>query len=251
MAFKKVIIRDLRNAIASGTLRPGQRITETALCRQYGISRTPVREILKQLEKEGLVRIVPNAGARVVDLSTEDVSNIYEMQIVLEGASARFACGLVTDQEIRRLQECQFMIENAIAQKNLDLVFELNTRFHMLLCEFTKNPYLIQIRRNFATLMSRFGRFATYIPRHLDASLQEHPKIIDALRKRNAALAEFLAREHFEKAKEYMSAYIENLQKANEDTTGAMPIHRYKRVAQTESGRRHLNTGRRKGNALG
>ena len=244
MALKKAIIRDLRNGIAGGTLRPGQRVTETAICRQYGISRTPVREILKQLEKEGLVRIIPNAGARVVDLSTKDVSDIYEMQIVLEGASARFACEHITDEEIRKLQECQFMIEKAIAQKNLDLVFELNTRFHMLLSEFTKNPYLVEIRTNFATLMNRFGRFATYIPRHLDASLQEHPKIIDALTKRNAPLAEFLARDHFERAKEYMSAYVDNLQKGSEGITGAGPIRRSKSVVRTGAGKRRINSKR-------
>lgn len=249
MALKQTIVRDLRNSIAGGALRPGERITEAALCRQYNISRTPVREVLKQLEKEGLVKIIPNAGARIIDLSSEDVSNIYEMQIVLEGASARFACEHVTDQEIKKLQECQFMIEKAIAQKNMDLVFELNTRFHMLLSEFTKNPYLIEIRKNFATLMSRFGRFATYIPRHLDASLQDHPKIIEALTKRNGAMAEFLARDHFEKAKEYMSVYVENLGKTDEDTRTAL-IHRGKNVGRSKGGKGRNNKTRHKENAL-
>ena len=236
MAFKKTIIRDLRNNIADGTLRPGERITEAALCQRFSISRTSARDVLKQLEKEGVVKIIPNAGARVVDLSTEDVSNIYEMQIVLEGASARFACEHITDQEIKKLRECQFMIEKAIAQKNLDLVFELNTGFHMLLSEFSKNPYLVEIRKNFATLMSRFGRFATYIPRHLDASLQDHPKVIDALAKRNSAMAEFLAREHFEKAKEYMSDYVQNVLTKPDSHTGAAARHRSR--ARSNSGQR-------------
>jgi DNA-binding GntR family transcriptional regulator len=243
MALKKAIIRDLRNSIAGGALKPGQRITETAICRQYSISRTPVREILKELEREGLVRIIPNAGARVVDLSTKDVSDIYDMQIVLEGAGARFACEHVTDDQIKKLRECQFMMEEAIAQKNLDLVFELNYRFHMLLTEFTENPYLIEIRKNFAALMGRFGRLATYIPQHLDASLQEHPKMIDALTKRNGALAEFLAREHFARAKEYMSAYAENLRKGTEDTTGSGPIPRSKSVVRTKVGKKRIKKG--------
>jgi DNA-binding GntR family transcriptional regulator len=212
MVLKETILRDLRNTIASGTLKPRERITETAICRQYGISRTPVREILKQLEKEGLVRISPNAGARVADFSVKDVSNIYEIFITLEGAGARFACREASNEDIRKLEECQFIMEKAIGQKNLELVFELNSRFHMLITEFTGNPYLIEIRRNFSTLMSRFGRLATFIPRHLQGALEEHPKIIDAIVKRNAALAEFLAREHIEKAKAYMSAYVEQLQ---------------------------------------
>ncbi len=226
MGFKKTIIRDLRNNIADGSLRPGERITEAALCQRFSVSRTSAREVLKQLEKEGLVKIIPNAGARVVDLSTEDVSNIYEMQIVLEGASARFACEHITDQQIKKLRECQFMIEKAIAQRNPDLVFELNARFHMLLSRSTNNPYLVEIRKNFATLMSRFGRFATYIPRHLDASLRDHPKIIDALARRNGAMAEFLAREHFEKAKEYMSGYVQNVLTKSDDKAGAEEQHR-------------------------
>ena len=83
----------------------------------YGVSRTPVREILKQLEKEGLVRISPNAGAGVADFSVTDVSNIYEIFITLEGAGARFACREASDGEIKKLEECQFMIEKAIGQK--------------------------------------------------------------------------------------------------------------------------------------
>jgi len=211
MVLKEAILRDLRNAIAGGTLKPRERITEAALCRQYGVSRTPVREILKQLEKEGLVRISPNAGARVADFSLQDVSNLYEIFVTLEGAGARLACREARDDDIGKLEECQFMMERAIAEPNLDLVFELNTRFHMLITECTANPYLIEIRRNFSTLMSRFGRLATFIPRHLQGALEEHPKIIDAIEKRNAALAEFLAREHMEKARTYMSAYVQQL----------------------------------------
>jgi DNA-binding GntR family transcriptional regulator len=221
MVLKETILRDLRNGIAGGKLRPRERITEAALCRQYGVSRTPVREILKQLEKEGLVRISPNAGARVTDFSVKDVSNIYEIFIALEGAGARFACREASDEEIKKLEECQFMIEKAIGQKNLELVFELNSRFHMLITEFTRNPYLIEIRRNFSTLMSRFGRLATFIPRHLQGALEEHPKIIDAIVKRNAALAEFLAKEHIEKAKEYMSAYVQHLHEEGENKKDA------------------------------
>jgi DNA-binding GntR family transcriptional regulator len=144
------------------------------------------------------------------------VSNIYEIFVTLEGAGARLACREARDDDIRRLEECQFMMEKAIAEPNLDLVFELNARFHMLITECTANPYLIEIRRNFSTLMSRFGRLATFIPRHLQGALDEHPKIIDAIAKRNAALAEFLAREHMEKAQAYMSVYVQQLQKEAE-----------------------------------
>ena len=213
MVFKEAILRDLRDAIAKGEIRPGDRLKENAISSRFGVSRTPVREILKQLEKEGLVRISPNHGAKVVALTTKDVADIYEMLITLEGAAARLACSEIGDQEIGKLKEYQFMTEKAISKRNIELVLELNVKFHALLTECSRNPYLAETRRNYRNILNPFGRFVAFIPQFLEATLEEHPKIIEAIISRNAPLAEFLAREHMEKAKVRMLEYIRCLQK--------------------------------------
>ena len=213
MALKETIIRDLRNGIINGEIKPGEHITEHSICRRFGVSRTPAREILRQLEQEGLVKINPNSGARVPEFSIKDISDVYEVLIIFEGAAARFACSQITDEEIRKLKDCQFMMEKTSSQKNLDLVFELNIKFHTLITEFTKNPYFIGIRKNFEPLVNRFARLAKFIPTNLEKILKDHPKIIDAMTKRNAPLAEFLARDHMEDAKTHMLSYIQDLQK--------------------------------------
>lgn len=217
MAPKDQIIRDLRDEITIGKLLPGEHITEKAICLRFGVSRTPAREVLKQLEKEGLVTIYPNVGARVADFSLKSVSDLYDILSFLDGTSARLACSQVNNDEIIKLRECQFMMEKAASERNIDLLFELNTKFHLLITEFSTNNYLIEIRKNLIALTSRLVLFITYIPHFLKAVVEEHPKIIDAMISRNSGLAEFLAREHMETAKTTAMKNFQYLQKGGRD----------------------------------
>ena len=209
--LKEIIVRELRNAIVTGKYKPGEHLTEISLSKQYHSSRTPIRESLRQLEKEGLIDIVPHAGAKVVKLSKMDVSNIYDMIITIEGAASRFACPLITAEQISRLEEYQFRIERAAEQKNYDLAFEINHQFHRLIANSTRNPYLIQVWQNLHHMVNLFGRFtlSDMVPGQLEATAVEHPPIIDALRKRNPGVAEFVARQHMETGRQFMLEYLQ------------------------------------------
>jgi DNA-binding GntR family transcriptional regulator len=212
MKLTENVVLKLRHDIGMGVFKSGERLSEENLSKRYGVSRTPIREALTQLEKENLVKIIPNAGAKVVELSYKDVSDIYDVLIVLEGTASRLACSRITDSEIKKLEEYQFNMGKAAAEENIDLVFEMNLQFHWLITEFTNNPYLTEIRNNYRRLVDRFARFAPLIPDQLRATLEEHPQIIDAFKKRNSALAEFVMREHLENAKKFMLMYLQDLQ---------------------------------------
>ena len=210
----QAIVNELRSSIVRGEYKPGERLKENALCTRFKVSRTPIREALKELENMGLVEITPNAGAKVVKLTPEDVSNIYDVLITLDGAVGRLACSKITDAELNTIKGCQFAIQRAILERSYDLVFELNLQFHTLLTESTRNPYLIQIWTNFRHLVNRLSRFLVtpMVPDILKAIQEEHPEIIDAIEKRNPGMAEFMARKHMESGRKLMMGYLEKMQ---------------------------------------
>jgi DNA-binding GntR family transcriptional regulator len=224
MTLAQTIVSNLRYAIISGEYKPGQHLKEEDICKRWNVSRTPVREALKQLEAENLIKISPNVGARVVDLSIKDVSDIYDMLIVLEATACRLACLQISTEQVNKLEEYQFMMDKAAGVDNIDLVFELNIQFHWLITESTRNPYLIEIRKNYRSLVDRFARLSPSIPGQLKATLDEHPGIIDAIRKRNPALAEFVMKGHMENAKKFLISYLRALQ-SEKDVSGNIKYH--------------------------
>jgi DNA-binding GntR family transcriptional regulator len=227
--LKEIVIRNLRNDIVKGKYRPGEHLGEVSLCRRFNLSRTPIREALRELVKDGLVVIIPNAGARVVKLSKEDVSHIYDMLITIEGAACRLGCPLIKAEQISKLEEYQFLIEGAAGQKNYDLVFNINQQFHRLIVESTRNPYLIQIWQNLFHMVIPFGRFtlSPMVPGQLKATVEEHPEIIEAIKKRNPPAAEFFAKKHMESARKFMFEYLEKYQSDSEDEAEALIKEKY------------------------
>ena len=212
MSLKEKIIREFRKAIVNQEYKPGEHVTEAALCERFKVSRTPVRESLNQLEKEGFIKIVPGAGAKVVKLSLKETLDIYDILIILEGASARLACLKIADDQILKLEEYNFLFEKAKDRDNTELLFELNARFHWLITEATSNTYLIDMRANFRLLVDRIARLFPGIPGQCEATLVEHKNIIDALKSKNSAMAEFAMKEHLEAAKRALQEYLREKQ---------------------------------------
>jgi DNA-binding GntR family transcriptional regulator len=222
ISLKEKTITRLRNAILKGEYSPGERLTEEVLCSRFKVSRTPVREALHQLEKEGFVKITPAAGARVVNLSKEDVFHIYDILIVLEGAAGRLASYKIAPEQLQKLEEYNLRFEKAIEENNFELLFDINSRFHWLITEATGNPFLIEIRNNFRRLVDRIARIFPYIPGQCSESLMEHKKIIDALKGRNPSLVEFIMREHLEHAKQNLHNHFMKKEKNHDEKTVAL-----------------------------
>jgi DNA-binding GntR family transcriptional regulator len=213
MNLKEKTIAELRNSILKGEFGPGEHLTEALLSVRFKVSRTPIREALNQLEREGFVKITPAAGARVVKLSLKETLDIYDILIVLEGAASRLACPMIQEEQLNKLEEYQLLFEKALKERNEDLLFDLNTQFHWSITQATKNSYLIDMRTNFRRMVDRIARIFPHVPGQCDETILWHRKIIDALQARNPALAEFVMREHLGNAKKNLAEYLQDREK--------------------------------------
>jgi len=211
MPAKQRIIKALRSSITNGEYKPGERLIEANLAKRFKVSRTPIREVLNQLEKEHFIEIIPNVGAEVVTLSLKNVADIYDILIVLEGVASRLATSELVDEQINKLEEYQVLMITAANENNYDLFFELNIKFHRLITEATKNPYLIDFHSNFRNLIYRFASYLAYVPEQGEITLDAHRKIIDAFKMKNPALARFVMEEHLESAKKLLIEYLKKL----------------------------------------
>jgi DNA-binding GntR family transcriptional regulator len=206
----------LRAEILEGKLAPGEWLRQERLSQEHGVSQTPVREALKQLASEGLVEHVPYRGVRVVELSREDVEDLYATRAVIEGRAARFAAERITTEEVEQLAELHSRMAACKTPRELRRYRELNRRFHTLIFEVSRRSHLV---RTLAQLWSAFPTMLwSTIPRVAETSAPgrdhpdeiEHAEIVAALAARDGERAERALRAHIEAAGAALLAAMES-----------------------------------------
>ncbi|HEX5502935.1 MAG TPA: GntR family transcriptional regulator [Thermomicrobiales bacterium] len=189
----------LRRALLTAHYAPGERLVETHLAEQLGVSRTPVREALCMLEAEGLVAPAPAGGVLVRDIAAELVE-IYGLRQRLEGYAAFLAARRITPDELAALDDARREALAALDDPNLDRRAALNNRFHLLLTAASHSPRLARLVNDYRDYFLN-REFVRYYDRETGQRQHvQHLEIVEALRSRNAALAEHLVRDHFQRA---------------------------------------------------
>ena len=207
--LRDVVFENIRNAILDSTLKPGERLMEIQLAEQLGVSRTPVREAIRKLELEGLVIMVPRKGAYVASISKKEVLDIMELRIGLEGIAARLAAERISKHEIEDLEHISTALGKSIEKNDLESMMKYDEEFHNYIFEITGNYKLKSI---FATIWEPvYNKFRlSYMSDYSSAVniVDEHKKILTALKKGNKDLAESLAKEHIEKSEQFMIDHL-------------------------------------------
>ncbi len=182
--LREEIVDILREAIIKNKLKPGTKISEMELAEEYGISRTPVREALWQLESEGFVRIIPRKGAVVATLTEEDVRNFYELRALLESYAASKSMDKITEKDVKRLESLNRKMEKAYKAGDTKELYRVHNEFHKQLIKHCENKLLLQILDG---LYQRFQRFRWYLTllRKMEGSIEQHWHIIDALKQKD------------------------------------------------------------------
>jgi DNA-binding GntR family transcriptional regulator len=192
--------------------QPGDvRLDERQLANDLGISRTPVREAMAQLEREGFVRSVPRRGVYVVRKSRAEVVELITAWAALEGMAARLITQTASDAEIATLRGMFATFENGTLHAKLDEYSEVNIRFHQAIIAMSRNGVLIDLAENLFTHMRMIRRKTIGEHDRADRSIRDHMNIIEALEARDTARAEALVRDHALGLAEHVRQYADYL----------------------------------------
>ncbi len=180
---------------------------EIDVANSLGISRTPLREAFLQLESEGFVKVIPRKGAIVSETSPDDAQETYEIKGALEALAAKLAANKITKKEIEdliKLNERMRKISQS-KQKDYSEFLELNSAFHKIINSSSGNQKLIKMIENLRHQTFRYNFIFLSLQSNLKDSVQDHDKIINALKKKDADLVEKLVKRHNENAKKFIS----------------------------------------------
>ncbi|MCA0304661.1 MAG: GntR family transcriptional regulator [Proteobacteria bacterium] len=197
--FKDKAYAALRNVIVSSDIyrsRTDIRLDERQLAQDFGISRTPVREAMAQLEREGFVRSVPRRGIYVVRKTKREVIELIQAWAALESMAARLITETASDDDIAGLRRMFATFEGDKLHAKLDEYSEVNIRFHQSLIELSGNQALIRLAENLFTHMRMIRGATIGEDDRVERSIRDHMNIIRALESRDTERAEDLVREH-------------------------------------------------------
>lgn len=196
------VFQKIREDILSGVYQDGDELREITLGEKLGVSRTPVREALRQLELEGLVTIVPNKGAYVTAITQKDVKDIYMVRSHLEGLCARWATRNITEEQIEEMEEIVFLAEFRLRRRGegrAEQVSELDGKFHKVLYEASNSRILEHVLKDFHKYVKVARQMSVGTPDRAEHSVAEHRGILEAIKMKDEDLAEKLANEHIMK----------------------------------------------------
>ncbi len=190
------VFNQIREDILSGKYKSGEELRESTIGQELGVSRTPVREALRQLELEGLVKIIPNKGAQVISLSVKDIKDIYAIRSHLEGLCARWACEHISQEQIEQLEEIIYLSEFRASKHHYEQMLELDNKFHDIIYEASQSKMLRHLLKDFHHYVQRVRKITLSSTERAEKCNMEHKAILEALKERNPEKAEELAHKH-------------------------------------------------------
>nr|WP_330384740.1 GntR family transcriptional regulator [Bariatricus massiliensis] len=190
------VFQSIRDDILKGKYSEKEELREATLGKELGVSRTPVREALRQLELEGLVEIVPNKGAYVTGISQKDVHDIYMIRSMLEGLCARWAAEHITPEQLEALEEVILLAEYHVEKGHSAQMTELDGKFHQILYDACESRILEHVLSDFHKYVQLTRRKSVRTEDRARKSIEEHREMLEAIRAKDVERAERLANVH-------------------------------------------------------
>ena len=196
------VAAQLRDLIFAGDLAPGAFIDEVALCEQFSISRTPLREALKVLKTEGLVRHEPRRGSFVYEVTERDLDEIFPVIALLEGRCAFEAARKATARDIEQLQILHTRLQNHAQAGHIHDYYATNVLIHEAIIQLADNHWLAQLIGDLRKILKLARLQQLRAPGRLGQSLQEHLAIYAAIRAGDSVSAEIAMRTHLDRQRD-------------------------------------------------
>ena len=210
--LSRKVYRILKDRIIKEEFKQGGKLLEKNIAEQLGVSRTPVREALRELAAEGFVEITPNQGIILNNVSFEEIWDILQIRGVLEGMAAKITAKKLSTDKIEKfnkiIDQMKYYVSNNSNSKEDILRFsKLDSEFHNLILSICGNRWLTQILHNLKNHIEKYRIRSFSIPGTFSKSLKEHCKILDVMKKGDSELAEKLSRIHMGNAYKNISIY--------------------------------------------
>ncbi|MDC3424217.1 GntR family transcriptional regulator [Aquibacillus sp. 3ASR75-11] len=201
----------IKKKIMNGDYKPSEKLVESQLATDIGVSRNTIRNALVILQKENLIEMEKNKGAKIKAFTLEEINNYLEIRLALEGVIGRSVAANISDDSIEQLEQILQEMEDLISKKKYDDYSKLNKKFHRVIYESAKNQQAVQMVLVIKTQLLRFHLRTILVPGRSDSSLKEHTEILTALKERDQDRAEKALKEHISHVKETINNYYQFL----------------------------------------
>ncbi|MBF0528227.1 MAG: GntR family transcriptional regulator [Deltaproteobacteria bacterium] len=193
-------LEEIRNAIVSGKLKPGDRLVETALAEQLHMSRFPIREAIRTLEKEGLVETTPFKGTHVVKLHEKDMEELYALRGAIESLALQLLIRDLTNAKIDKIESIINSMELALEQGKISEVISGDLHFHRTICELSGNRRLFEIWNTLENHLHWFLTVEKNIYEPGDHFVATHYPVLEAIKQKDPELAVARIKSHLDDA---------------------------------------------------
>ncbi|HEU4541777.1 MAG TPA: GntR family transcriptional regulator [Jiangellaceae bacterium] len=204
MTVTKTVLRDqvkdvITERILDGTYAPGERLVESQLAKEFGVSQAPIREALRDLEAIRFVESRPYRGARVRAVTKKELAEIYPVRAALEELAGQTAASLITDAQLTQLEDEHTAMRSAAEQQDVHQLLVHDVRFHEIIVEASRNTTLLEV---WTSLRIEARTLVSVLKSDIDlpAIARTHVPVLNALRRRDADLAAKEIRQHLEAA---------------------------------------------------
>ncbi|MFV0516187.1 MAG: GntR family transcriptional regulator [Aminipila sp.] len=202
--LREIVYEELKVQILTGKIAPGTRMMEVELADDMGVSRTPIREAIRKLEKEGLVRIEPRRGAYASQISTDDMVEVLEVRQTMEGLAASLAAERMQADQLKKIEEAEEQYNKAVVCGDTANMIFYDSQFHKLIVEASNNKTLLQLIEPLQEMALRF-RYLYYDDfKRAENMPHEHQIIIEAIAQKDSDGARDAANLHIQKLKEFV-----------------------------------------------
>ena len=215
ITIKEQVYNIIKEDIITGKLKPGEWLQETKLAEMLNVSRSPVREVLKELVGEGLLENIPNKGVFVKTLSIKDIYNIFEFREVMEGYAIKKASNLATHEDLETLDQIYIELVKAYENGDVNEYCKIDTKLHDALFIISGNEIIYNIVNNVYPLLQPFRIISLNSKGRFEESLDEHKGIIEGIKEKDYKKSLEFNTKHLNLARDVIIEHIKDLNKEN------------------------------------
>lgn len=217
--IRNQVYQIIKEDICSGSYQPGQWLQENELAARLSVSRSPVREALRQLASDGLVVEIPNKGVFVKEFTSRDIEEVFELRVMMENYSIGRLRDNLSTAGMERLMQCLSELERAFDKKDLRLYIDLDTQLHGLLIELSGNSLLESVYERVHSVIQQFRIYSLLTSTRFNDSMEEHRSMVHCILTGNTTEAQQINCRHLQMAREKI---LEHMAQRDPDLTASV-----------------------------